>query len=68
MYSVLIKTTSMDDSIISLSAQECVDRAKILETKSGEAIRKAKRELIKHHFGGVFDYIKVMAVSMDHLN
>ena len=49
MYSVLIKTTSMDDSIISLSAQDCVDRANILEAKSGEAIRKAKKELIKHH-------------------
>ena len=68
MYSVIVKTKSMSDSVISLSAQDCVDRAKILEPKSGEAIRKAKRELLKHHFGGVFDYIKVMAVSMDHLN
>ena len=68
MYSVIVKTKSMSDSIISLSAQDCVDRANILEKNSGAALKKAKRELIKHHFGGVFDYIKVMAVSMDHLN
>jgi len=68
MYSVVVKTNSMNDSVISLSAQDCVDRANILEKNSGAAIKKAKRELLKHHFGGVFDYIKVMAVSSDHLN
>ena len=53
MYSVVVKTNSMNDSVISLSAQDCVDRANILEPNSGAAIKKAKRELLKHHFGGV---------------